>query len=299
MLLTRFSNVLVGSLLLSTLLAGCSGGGGSSSGGGTTASNPVPTVSSLSPAKLLAGSAAQTVSITGTNFLSSSTVMLNSAAVTPTYVSATELTIPLTTANLTTAGELPVVITNPTPGGGASSAVNFEVDNPAPTVSSLSPAKLAVGSAAQTLTITGTGFVSTSTATLNSASVTATYVSATQLTIPLTTANLTTAGELALVITNPAPGGGASSAVNFEVDNTAPAIASLSPSTIAAGATPPTVTVTGSGFLASSTVTYNSVAHAATYVSATSNLGSIDGERHLYCRYLSSSRYEPGTWRRQ
>ena len=77
-------------------------------------------------------------------------------------------------------------MTNPTPGGGTSSAVTFTVNNPAPTLTSLSPTSATAGAAAQTLTLTGTNFVATSTVTYNAVAHTATFVSSTQLTISLT-----------------------------------------------------------------------------------------------------------------
>jgi hypothetical protein len=88
--------------------------------------------------------ATQTLTINGTGFLSTSTVTFNSVAHTATYVSASQLTISLTTADLATAGSYPVVVTNPAPGGGSSTAVNFTVTatNPVPTVTSLSPSSL-------------------------------------------------------------------------------------------------------------------------------------------------------------
>jgi len=209
-------------LLLSVplLFASACGGGGSNTGGGTPPSNnPVPTVASLSPSSLTAGAAAQTLTISGTGFLSSSTVTFNGAAHAAADVSASELTISLTTADLATAGSYPVVVTNPAPGGGASAPASFTVSatNPVPTVASLSPSSLTAGATAQTLTINGTGFLSASTVTFNSVAHAATYVSASQLTISLTTADLATAGSYPVVVTNPAPGGGSSAAVNFAV----------------------------------------------------------------------------------
>jgi len=56
-----------------------------------------------------------------------STVTFNGVAYTPTYKSATQLDITLTTADLLTVGSYPVVVTNPAPGGGLSNAVNFTV----------------------------------------------------------------------------------------------------------------------------------------------------------------------------
>jgi hypothetical protein len=180
-------------------------------------------------------------------------------------VSASQLTISLTTADLATVGSYPVVVTNQTPGGGPSLAFSFTVSatNPVPTVASLSPSSLTAGATAQTLTINGTGFMSSPTVTYNGAAHAAAYVSGSQLTISLTTADLATAGAYPVVVTNPAPGGGSSAAVNFTVSasNPRPTITSLSPTSLAAGATAQTLTINGTGFLTSSTVTFNSVAH--------------------------------------
>ena len=244
-------------------------------GGGTSlpfnfiVNNPVPTITSLSPASASAGAAAQTVTITGTNFLSTSTVTYNAVAHTPTFVDATHLTISLSAADQATGGTYPVVVSNPTPGGGPSSPVNFTVNNLAPTITSLSPASGTAGGAAQTLTITGTNFVSTSTVTFNAVAHTPTYVSPTQLTITLSVSDLATAGTFAVLVTNPTPGGGTSSAVNFIANNAVPTITTLSPPSALVGAAAQTLTINGTNFLSTSTVTYNSVAHPATFVDAT------------------------------
>lgn len=89
-----------------------------------------------------------------------------------------------------------------------------------PAVTSLLPASLQVGAAPGTLTINGTGFLGTSTVTFNGVGHTATFVSASQLTISLTLADLAVAGSYPVVVTNPAPGGGASAAANFSVAST-------------------------------------------------------------------------------
>ena len=108
-------------------LAGCSGNGG----GGTTppTSNPVPAITSLSPDSALVGAAAQTLTITGTGFISSSTVTYNGTAHAATYVSSTRLTIQLIAADQATAGSFAVVVANPSPGGGDSNTVNFKVNS--------------------------------------------------------------------------------------------------------------------------------------------------------------------------
>jgi hypothetical protein len=251
---------------LLVLFAACGGG---SNNNNNSNPNPVPGITALSPASVTAGAAAQTLTLTGTNFLSSSTVTYNAVAHTATFVSATELTIPLSASDQATAGTYAVVVTNPSPGGGASNSVNLTVNNPTPTVTTLSPSSANAGAAAETLTINGANFVSNSTVTYNAASHTATYVSATQLTIQLSAGDQATSGTFAVVVTNPTPGGGASNSVNFTVDNPVPTLASLSPASAAAGAAAQTLTINGTNFTSASTVTYNSVAHTAKFVSAT------------------------------
>ncbi len=244
------------------LVTGC---GGAS----TIMTNLVPAITTLSPSSTTAGAAAQTLTINGANFLSSSTVTYNGVAHTATFVSASQLTIQLSASDQATAGTYAVVVTNPSPGGGASNSVNFTVNNPIPTITSLSPNSTSAGEAAQTLTINGTGFVSNSTVTYNAVAHTATYVSATQLTIQLSASDQATAGAFAVLVTNPAPGGGASNSVSFAVNNPTPTISSLSPTSATVGALPPILTINGTNFLSTSTVTYNSAAHTAKFVSAT------------------------------
>jgi hypothetical protein len=92
-----------------------------------TVSNPVPTIASLSPWVVFTGAAAQTLTIKGTNFLASSTVTYNGTPHAATFVSPTSLTISLTATDLAKAGTYPVVVANPSPGGGSSAAMNFTV----------------------------------------------------------------------------------------------------------------------------------------------------------------------------
>jgi len=147
-------------------------------------------------------------------------------------------------------------------------------NNPVPSIGTLTPASLAVGATPQTLNILGTGFLASSTVTFNGVIHAATYTDETlgvgQLTISLTSADLATAGTYPVVVTNPAPGGGSSAAVNFIVDaiNPIPTIAALSPVSLVVNSTPQTLTINGTGFLASSTVTFDGTAHAADFVSA-------------------------------
>jgi len=81
----------------------------------------------------VAGTTAETLTINGVNFLPVSTVSYNGQAHSATFVSATELTVPLSAADLATPGSYPVAVTNSSPGGGASSAFEFTVLEPVTT----------------------------------------------------------------------------------------------------------------------------------------------------------------------
>ena len=209
--------ICIPAICLSALLSGCGGGGSTPTPTPTPTSNPVPTVTSIAPTSIVVGATPPTLTITGTNFITSSTVTYNGSAHTATYVSATQLTIALTATDLATAGNFNVVVTNPTPGGGSSTAVAFTVNNPIPIVASISPSTVVAGSPAGTLTITGSGFVTGATATLGSTALTTTFVSPTSLTAALTAPEEAAIGSYPVVVTNPTPNAGGSTPTNFVV----------------------------------------------------------------------------------
>lgn len=182
-----------------------------------TCANPVPSITSLVPPSLTVNSPPQTLTISGTGFLTTSAVTYGGVPHAAQYVSGSHLSIQLSAADLANAGYFPVVVTNPPPGGGASNTVNFVVGNPVPAITSLSPPSLPVDSPPQPLVIDGTGFVSSSTVTYNGASRNTTFVSSSELTIELTSADLSVAGSYPVFVTNPAPLGGQSNVVQFVV----------------------------------------------------------------------------------
>ena len=175
-----------------------------------------PTITSLSPNTAVAGSANLTVTINGTQFVTGAAVKVNGTSQAATFVSATQLTTTLTTAQLSTVGTLTLVVVNLD--GGISNTAAFTVTQPAvsaPTIASLSPNTAYVGSGNLTVTINGTQFVTGAAVTVNGTSQAATFVSATQLTTTLTAAQLSTVGTLTLAVVN--PDGGTSNAATFTV----------------------------------------------------------------------------------
>jgi hypothetical protein len=244
-------------------------------------SNPVPAITNISPANASAGSGAFTLTVNGTNFVSSSSVLFNGAARTTTFVSATQLTAAILATDITSTGTPPVVVTNPTPGGGQSNSVTFTITaatNPVPTVTSLSPTGVAAGSGAFTLTMNGTNFVSGATVNFGGANKVTTFVSSTQLTAAILAADVATAGTPAVFVNNPNPGGGPSNSINFNVsaaNNPVPTLTSVSPTTVSAGVPSFTMTLTGTNFVSTSVVDFNGAPQPTTFVNATTLTATI------------------------
>jgi hypothetical protein len=249
-------------------------GGGSSPAATFTvqANNPVPAITSLSPFFTNVAAGPLTLTIDGNGFVPSSQASFNGVSHAVTFIGANQLGITLSTADLSTVGIFPVVVTNPAPGGGSSAESPFTVqpNNPVPSITNLSPSSAKVATGPLTLTIDGTGFLPSSTATFSGTSHTVSFLSPTQVTITLSTADLSTVGSYMVVVTDPAPGGGNSPAATFTVQptNTVPAITSLSPPSAQAGAGPLILTVVGTGFTTTSTATFNAVSHAVSFDSA-------------------------------
>ncbi len=91
-------------------------------------------------------------------------------------------------------------------------------ENPRPLVNApLVPGFKAPGSAAFTLTVDGSGFVSGAVVNWNGNARTTTFVSSSKVTAAITAADVATAGTATVTVSNPAPGGGSSNAAHFEI----------------------------------------------------------------------------------
>jgi len=190
--------------------------------GGFVPSSAAPVLNTLTPATASAGTSGLTLAISGSNFVPGAVVKFNGTNLSTSFVSPNNLTAVLTAANLVLVGTFPVTVTNPDAPTVSSNALNFTVSsppapNPTPAISSLSPSSATAGSGPITLTINGSGFIASSSVTFGGAAHIATLVSSNQLTITLCTSDLSTIGSFPVVVVNPAPGGGTSNAINFNV----------------------------------------------------------------------------------
>jgi hypothetical protein len=79
------------------------------------------------------------------------------------------------------------------------------------------PAAVALGGSGRTLRVSGTGFVSGATVDFNGTPLATTFVDSGHLSALLTTADIATAKTASVTVVNPAPGGGSSNVVYFQV----------------------------------------------------------------------------------
>jgi YVTN family beta-propeller protein len=205
------------------ILSAC--GGTSQSGG-----NPppaTPTITSISPNNAVAGGAAFTLTINGTNFVAAS--MVNFGGPVPTtFVSPTQLTAAIPASSIASTGTIAVTVTNPAGGGGTSKAMNFTVTSSAstvPTISGLFPNCLPAGeqfvdSVNNLLTVSGQNFVANSVVQWNGSNRPTTLDPNSNdmiLSAQISASDIASAGTAAVTVFNPGPGGGSSNASTFTI----------------------------------------------------------------------------------
>jgi hypothetical protein len=231
-----------------------------------TGTNPIPVVTSISPTNGVLGQPVATLTVTGTSFVAGATVSFNGTTNAGVVSNGgTTITASIPALQLAAAGTVPVLVTNPTPGGGSSNSVNFTINNPVPTVTTVSPTSALVSQAVATLTVTGTNFVAGATVNFNGTSNPGTVSNGgATITASIAASELPTAGVVPVIVTNPTPGGGASNSVNFTINNPVPVITAISPTTAPVGTAISPLTATGTGFVAGATLIFNGTSHAGT-----------------------------------
>ena len=236
---------------------------------GVPINNPTPILATVNPTSAVAGSAATTLNITGTGFVQGAIIRFNGKDLTTTFTNATTLSANISASDLATAGNFPVTVFNPLPGGGISNAINFTVNAavPTPMLTGLGVATVSAGTGG-TLDLIGSNFVSSTIGYINDKAAPTTFVSSTKLTIAYTAADVSCAAVIKINIQNSPAGGG----LNLMV---APTVTSITPTEVVAGSAAFTLTVNGNGFCAGTKIRWNGVARATTLVNAQQATTSI------------------------
>jgi len=84
-----------------------------------------PTISQLNPSSAVAGGGAFTMNVTGTNFVSASTVQWNGSPRSTTFMSSTQLQAAIMTSDISSPGAASITVSNPSANGGVSAPSDF------------------------------------------------------------------------------------------------------------------------------------------------------------------------------
>jgi hypothetical protein len=174
------------------------------------------TITSLSPEKATAGGAEFTLTVEGENFKDGATVNWNVSALTTTYISSTQVTAVVEASRIATSKYVLITVSNPDLI--VSEPVIFTVENPAPSISSLSPSKQRSGSAAFTLTVIGSGFVDGAEILWDGEVLATTFVDASHLQAVISAEHMDFARQAGVVVKNPLPAGAYSNTVSFTIE---------------------------------------------------------------------------------
>jgi subtilisin family serine protease len=241
----------------------------------TPTANPAPIASSLSPSSTSAGGSAFTLTVSGSNFISTSVVQWNGASRPTTFKSSTELQAAIPASDISAVGSATVSVATPAPGGGISSGLTFSIATP-PTLSVSSTTVFPGGAVTVTLD-NGPGGANdwialAPTSAANSSYLQWVYVGAGATTRTWTVAMPTTPGtyEFRLFLNNGYTRAATSPTVAVDTSGAGgPTINSLSPAVATAGGPAFTLTVNGAGFDSASVVRWNGSNRPTTLVGAT------------------------------
>jgi hypothetical protein len=279
--------------VLTILTSSCSSSNGNQVAPGQP--NPTPIITGLFPSSVTAGSQGFTMFIAGTSFIAGSTgtstaFWNGSARSASVNINTGQIAMTVLASDIATPGTSLVTVSNPLPGGGISiNAAPFTVfptQTNTPLISGLSPAIANPTGASFTLTVNGSNFIagnannptmpptppySGSVVAWNGSPRTTAFVNSTQLTAQISAQDIQSAGCDGISVFTYTGGGNEiySPTTSFITSSTnLPAICSLSPASIVAGASDFTITVTGASFGANSTVRWNNSARTTTFVNA-------------------------------
>jgi len=186
--------------------------------------------------------------------------------------------------------------------GGCGSKSGSAAFNPTPIITNLFPSNITAGSDNFTLFVKGTEFMSggrgTSFAYWNGAARSTRLNAGTgELMVLIPASDVLNPGVAQVTVFNPAPGGGTSAAISFNIEAVqggAPAIASFAPPSATAGGANFTLTVNGSNFAANDVVTWNGSERATTYLTANQVTAAITSQDILTAGFGSVSVSTPG-----
>jgi len=243
-------------------------GGGTSGDFEFTVGYPTPTISSLAPTSAFIDDGRVSLTVDGSGFASVSTIQWNGLPLATTFDGPNSVRGDATGSIVLQPGNVAITVTNPSPGGGPSAPMTLGVLVPRPTLTSISPETVTIGSAF-TLTATGTHFVPGSQLYWNDVPRSTTVLSATSLRSDVAASEVATLGTVVLRVVNPLSGGPSVETATLRVRAVPPQITSLSPNTAAVASGPFTLLVSGTNLSPGMVVLWNGQPRPTSFQSAT------------------------------
>jgi hypothetical protein len=221
-----------------------------------------PSALSLSPSAMPALSPTFTLTVLGSDFSPSSIVRWEGQGVPTTWISSTELEATIDSVLLSTPRSLFVDVVDST--SGTSGPLFFNVGNPIPHISSMTPSYAIAGSPGLGIVLVGTGFLPSTVIQFDGINLASTMVGPSEIHAVISQNQLATNGTAFVWATNPfAP---VSNTIPFIIDN--PFLWTVAPSMVPIGyATPTLLTLTGANFVPGCAVYIDGIALPTTYVS--------------------------------
>jgi len=208
-----------------------------------------PSVISITPRTVTVG-ASFTLFITGSNFVSGATVLIDGASVTRTFVSSHDMRATVPSSIAAVIGSHAVVVVNPD--GKQSNSTTFDVVAPATLLSSITPSTAIVGGPGFTMFLKGSNFKSGAAVFFDQTPLASTFVSSTQLSAEVSASLISSIKVHTITVQN--PGESPSNELVFQVVADSPLIGTIDPASVIAGGADLTVTITGKKFQAGAVV---------------------------------------------
>jgi hypothetical protein len=189
-------------------------GGGVSPPATFTITQAPPMITGVTPASLVVGSPATSVTIMGTGFTADSKVLVDNSAQVPSSVSASTMKVKIPASDLGATNPIQLKVVS---GSLFSNIFSLPVVNPMPAIQSLSISTVTAGSPTFSLAIHATGLVSSTQVNVNGEPVSSSSISGSIITVPITANVVAQVGTVSISLTNPAPGGGTSNIATLNV----------------------------------------------------------------------------------
>src|SRR5215469_4845685 len=214
--------------------------------------DPAPLLNSITPSSVTLGTSG-TLTLTGTGFVPTSTVLFNGTSRTPTYVSSTSLQLTLSASDVAAAINDTVAVVNAAPGGGTSPSVSFYVTQITPSLASVSPTSIESGAGNVTLSLSGSNFSSTATVQANGSNISIISQNATTITATLPAPLVSQAGTVTVVVTNSGTNAESSAPVPIQIVDI-PTLCCINPAAAPIGSPDLTITIQSPSFLVPGTI---------------------------------------------